>query len=111
MIGLVALDFMLGIVLRGMVDMSLVIEVFRVDRDNGPRHPSSLRIPAYVIADFKSSSHLGESSFDFTMAPQASAAQLAGCASRASYAGVRSGSRWRESPSPARGRRARGHPG
>ena len=32
----VALDFILGIVLRGVADMSLVIEVSRVDRDTLP---------------------------------------------------------------------------
>ena len=62
MVGLVALDFILGIVLRRVVDMSLVIEISRVDRDHSPRHPARLGIPAYVIADFKPLSHLVDSS-------------------------------------------------
>jgi hypothetical protein len=39
-VGLVALDFILGILLRSVMDISFVIEVSRVDRNNGPRHPS-----------------------------------------------------------------------
>ena len=61
MVGLVALDLILGIVLRRVMDMSLVIEVSRVDRDHSPRHPARLGIPAYVIADLEPLSHLVDS--------------------------------------------------
>jgi hypothetical protein len=61
MVGLVALDFILGIVLRGMVGMSLVIEVFGVDRDDSAGHATGLGIPACMIANFESLRHLLDS--------------------------------------------------
>jgi hypothetical protein len=63
MIGLVALDFVLRIVFRGVMHMALVVEVSGVDRDNGARHPACLGIPAYVISDFESLSHFVGPSF------------------------------------------------
>jgi hypothetical protein len=58
MVGLVALDFVLGIIIRGMVDMSLVVEVFGVDRNNGARYPAGFGVPTHMIADFESLGHL-----------------------------------------------------
>ena len=63
MIGLVALDFVLRIVFRGVMHMALVVKVSGVDRHDGARHPARLGIPAYVIADLESLSHLVDSSF------------------------------------------------
>jgi hypothetical protein len=53
MIGLVALDFVLRIVFRSVMHMTLVVEIRGVDGDDGPRHPACFRIPAYMIADLK----------------------------------------------------------
>jgi hypothetical protein len=59
----VAFDFVLGVVFRRVMNMTLVVEVRGVDRDDGPRHAACLRIPAHVIADLKSPSHSVNSSF------------------------------------------------
>lgn len=63
MVGLVAFDFVLGVIFRGVTHMTLVVEVPGVDRDNRPRHPACLGIPAYVIANLKPFNHPAESSF------------------------------------------------
>src|SRR5574340_386781 len=44
MVGLVAFDFVLGIVFRGVMHMALVVKVSGVDRDDGARHPARLGI-------------------------------------------------------------------
>jgi hypothetical protein len=56
-IGLVASDLILRIILRRVMGMALVIEVAEVDGDDGSRYPAGLGIPAYMIADFKFPSH------------------------------------------------------
>jgi hypothetical protein len=53
-IGLVALDFVLWIVLGGMVRVTFVIEVLRVHLDDAAPHESCFRIPAHVVAYLKS---------------------------------------------------------
>ena len=53
MVGLVAFDFVLGIVFRGMVSMAFVIKILGVDGDDGAPHPARLGIPSYMIADLK----------------------------------------------------------
>src|SRR6516225_12091391 len=58
MIGLVALDFVLRIVFRSVMHMTLVVEIRGVDGDDGPRHPACFRIPAYMIADLEPLGHL-----------------------------------------------------
>jgi hypothetical protein len=58
MIGPVAFDFVLRIVFRGAVHMTLAIEIAGVDGDDGPRHPTGLGIPTYMIADCEPLSHL-----------------------------------------------------
>jgi hypothetical protein len=63
MAGLVAFDFILGGIFRGVTHMSLVVEVSGVDRDNRPRHPACLGIPAYMIANLEPFNHPAESSF------------------------------------------------
>jgi hypothetical protein len=63
MIGLVALDFVLRIVFRGVMHMTLVVEVSDVDRDNGARHPAGFGIPAYVITNLEPPRHFMDSSF------------------------------------------------
>src|SRR5215472_3518870 len=63
MSGLVAFDLVLGIVFGGMMHMAFVVKISGVDGDDGPRHPACLGIPAYVIADLESPSHLVDSLF------------------------------------------------
>jgi hypothetical protein len=58
MIGLVAFDFILGIVFRGVMHMTFVVKISGVDRDNNPRHSACLGIPAYMIANLERLSHL-----------------------------------------------------
>jgi hypothetical protein len=58
MIGLVAFDFILRIVFRGVTHMTLVVKILGVDGGDRPRHPTGLGIPAYVIADLESLGHL-----------------------------------------------------
>lgn len=57
MIGLVAFNFILGIVFRSVMDITFVIEVSGMDGDNCPRHPARLGIPAHVIANLEPPSH------------------------------------------------------
>ena len=56
-IGLVALDLVLGIAFRRAMDMTLVIEILGVNGDDRSRYPTGFGIPAYVIADFELSHH------------------------------------------------------
>ena len=65
MIGLVALDFVLGVIFRSVMDMALVVEVRRVDGDDGPCHAASFGIPAHMIAYLEFPSHLGTSPLSF----------------------------------------------
>src|SRR5215469_3733905 len=62
-IGLVALDFVLRIVLPSVMHMTLVVEIRGVDSDDGPRHPACFRIPAYMIADLEPLGHPWDSLF------------------------------------------------
>jgi hypothetical protein len=63
MIGLVAFDLVLGIIFGGVMRMAFVVKISGVDGDDAPRHPACLGIPAYVIADLESPSHLVDSLF------------------------------------------------
>ena len=56
---LVAPDLVLRFVLTGVVRVSLVIEIFRVNLDDPAAHVTRLRIPADVIADPESFAHDG----------------------------------------------------
>src|ERR1700744_4108264 len=57
MLGLVALDFVLRIALRGVMHVPLVVEISHVNRDDLPGDPSRLRVPAHVVADLKPARH------------------------------------------------------
>jgi len=52
-VGLVALDFVLRLGRAGVMDIALVINVGRVDRNNFAGDPSGFRIPSHMIADVK----------------------------------------------------------
>jgi hypothetical protein len=67
MIGLVAFDFILGIVFRGVTYMPLVVEVLGVDSNDCPRHPTRFGIPTYMIVDLEPLSHLVDSSLTNTL--------------------------------------------
>jgi hypothetical protein len=56
-VGLVALDLLLGVVRRGVMDVPLIIEILRVDGDDGSRHPARLGIPANMVADLEPFGH------------------------------------------------------
>jgi hypothetical protein len=58
MIGLVAFDFVLGIVFRCVMHVALIVEVSGVNSDNGSGHPTRFGIPTYVIANLKRFYHL-----------------------------------------------------
>jgi hypothetical protein len=51
-IGLIALNFVLGIVLAGVMSITLVIQIFSVHFHNLAANSASLRVPDYAIADF-----------------------------------------------------------
>ena len=70
MVGLVAPDLILGIVFGGMVRMSLVVEISRVDRDDRTRHATCLGIPGHMITDVKSLRHLADSSSGLPQVPE-----------------------------------------
>lgn len=57
MIGLVALDLILGIVCRCMMCMPFVIEILDMDGDDRPRHAACLGIPAHTIPDLEAFGH------------------------------------------------------
>jgi len=50
-VGLVALDLILGVVARSAMAVSLVIEIRMVDPDNPACHMTGLGVPADMIAD------------------------------------------------------------
>jgi len=52
-VGLVALDFVLGIVGRGAMGVALIVEVRSVDFDDSAADVSGFGVPADVIADGK----------------------------------------------------------
>src|SRR5690606_9599773 len=56
-IGLVAPDLVLRIVLARATRVALVVEVLRVDGDDGARYPAGLGIPGDVIADLEALGH------------------------------------------------------
>ena len=58
MIGLVALNFILGLVLSRVVCMALVIRVLRMDFDNPASDMPSLGIPSDVITDLETLYHI-----------------------------------------------------
>ena len=58
MIGFIAFDFVLRIVLRSVMDVALIVEVSGVDGDDRPRYSTGLGIPTDMIANFESLSHL-----------------------------------------------------
>jgi hypothetical protein len=62
MIGLVALDFILWVVFRGVVNVTLIVKIAGVNRDNGSRHMVRLGIPSDMIADFEPLGHPANSS-------------------------------------------------
>ena len=53
-VGLVALDFILWIILARVMGMPLVIGVFGVHLDDLAADMAGLRVPGHVIADFES---------------------------------------------------------
>jgi hypothetical protein len=61
-IGSIAFDFVLRIVSRSAMGVTLVVEVSGMDGDDGPRYPTGLGIPTYMIANLESHSHL----YDFS---------------------------------------------
>jgi hypothetical protein len=56
--GLVAFDFVLRLVLGGVMRVALVIRVLRMDLDNPAADMPGLGIPGDVIADFETLSHV-----------------------------------------------------
>ena len=50
-IGLIALDFVLRLVWRGVMRVALVIEVRRVHRDDGSAHAPRLGVPPNVVTN------------------------------------------------------------
>ena len=57
MLGLAALDLILGIVLVRVMGMSLVVNVFGMNFDDRAAHMARLRIAGHVIADFETFRH------------------------------------------------------
>jgi hypothetical protein len=57
-IGLVALDFILGGMFGRVVEMSLVLEILCMDDGDPSGYPTSLGIPTDVIADLEFLDHL-----------------------------------------------------
>ncbi len=62
-IGLVAFDLVLQIILVRMVDLAFVVHGDRIYPYDTAADPANFRIPTYVIADLKCLSHLASSSF------------------------------------------------
>src|SRR5256886_16918852 len=56
-VGLVALDFILWLILACVVRVPFVINIFGVHLDDRPGDVSSLRVPGHVIADLECSLH------------------------------------------------------
>ena len=79
-VGLVAFDFILRIVGRGVMRVAFVEKVLGMDGDDLPRHPTGLGIPAYVIPDLEFFHHFvskgWEYGYFFSANPQASGGDL-----------------------------------
>src|SRR5437763_3489949 len=58
-VGLVARDFILWLILACVVRVPFVLNIFRVHLDDRPGDVSSLRVPGHVIADLECSLHEG----------------------------------------------------
>src|SRR5438309_12072166 len=58
-VGLVALDFILWLILARVVGVPFVIKAFRVHIDDRPADVPGLRVPGHVIADLECSLHDG----------------------------------------------------
>jgi hypothetical protein len=58
MIGLVAFDLVLRIILARMMDVAFVVHVARMDPHDTAADPASFGIPTYVIADFEFLCHV-----------------------------------------------------
>jgi hypothetical protein len=56
-IGLIALNFVLGVVLAGVMSITFVIQIFGVHFHNLAADPASLRVPDYAIADLETLFH------------------------------------------------------
>jgi hypothetical protein len=56
-IGLIALNFVLGYVLAGVMSITFVIQIFGVHFYNLAADPASLRVPDYAITDLESLFH------------------------------------------------------
>jgi hypothetical protein len=56
-IGLIAFNFVLGIVFAGVMSIPFVIEIFGVHFHNLATDPASLRVPDYALADLESFLH------------------------------------------------------
>jgi hypothetical protein len=57
MVCLIAFDFILRLVFTGMMRMSLMVRVVRMNSDNPAADMPSFRIPGNVIANFETFSH------------------------------------------------------
>lgn len=53
MVGLITLDLILRIIRIGVVRVSLVINIRRMHFDDRPADVPGLRVPGYMISDFK----------------------------------------------------------
>jgi hypothetical protein len=58
MVGLVALDLILGVILRRAVGMSLVVEIARVDFLDLSLNTAGFRVPGHMVADLERLCHL-----------------------------------------------------
>src|SRR5581483_6077941 len=87
MIGLVALDFVLGILLAGVVRVSLVVGVAGMHLDDRAADAPGLGIPGHVVADLEFSAHGAGTVFRPSSSSRNTTASL--CASsRAEYTSV-----------------------
>ncbi len=78
-IGLVALDLVLRVILARMMDVTLVVQVFGVHSYDATADPAGFGIPTHVIADFEYLSHnepLGRVHFNHSTAEDASPTSL-----------------------------------
>jgi hypothetical protein len=55
--GLIAFDFVLRLLFARVMDIAFVVHVFDVDPHDFPSHPTSFRVPTYVIANFELLGH------------------------------------------------------
>src|SRR5215469_10985050 len=65
----IALNFVLGIVLAGVMSITFVIQIFGVHFHNLTADPASLRVPDYAITDLESLFHPGSPVSRQTSAP------------------------------------------